>query len=122
MSENFNELLSQMLTAYKEGKSIEDIIATQISAEGLSNEEAQQVNESVDYSKALSNAYDNLQQAKEKGYSRKDWLTKRLEHRFKLLDEAEQETAVKGIEYAMEKSLEDSLPAGEDKGSNNEEM
>lgn len=110
MSENFNELLTQMLTAYQEGKSVEEIIARQISDEGLTDEQAQNVKESVDCINDLSESYDELQRAKEDGYSRKDWLAERLEDRFKSLTEEQQSMAVE----AIEKAISDSTPTSND--------
>lgn len=105
MSDSFNDILSQMLNAYRDGMSVDDIIAKQIEKESLNDEQAGSVLESVNYQDRLSKSYEDLKKAKADGDSREDWLGERLEERFSGLSAGQKDMALEAIQQTLLDSI-----------------
>ena len=106
MSNNFNELFSQMLLAYKNGMSVDEIISNQIEKEGLGKEQADSVLEAAKYQGLLSDSYEDLQKAKADGDSREDWLNDRLDFRMIEFTDEQKASAIEAIQQTLLRNLE----------------
>lgn len=75
MEQNFQNILSSLLEEYNKSKDIEAVLNRE---DGLSEEGKQLLNETTQTIDAFNDAYNELQDAKDMGMTKQEWLEEEL--------------------------------------------
>lgn len=109
MSNSFEEIFSSLLDAYEKNPNadIDALIKEQAKAEGLTDADQADLDETMATVEDLYKAEMSLAEAKENGDSRQDWLHAQMDEITKDLNDEQKDTAAKAILEAQNNVMKD---------------
>lgn len=120
MSNSFEEIFSSLLDAYEKNPNadIDALIKEQAKAEGLTDADQADLDETMATVEDLHKAEMSLAEAKENGDSREDWLHDQMDEITKDLNDEQKDTAAKAILEAQNNVMKDYAEAVEQSETN----
>lgn len=120
MSNSFEEIFSSLLDAYEKNPNadIDALIKEQAKAEGLTDADQADLDETMATVEDLHKAEMSLAEAKENGDSRQDWLHDQMDEITKDLNDDQKDTAAKAILEAQNNVMKDYAEAVEQSETN----
>lgn len=109
MSNKLSEIFSSLLDEYEKNPTgdVDALIKAQGEKEGLSDDGIEGLNQTLRMVEELHEAKLSLEEAKENGDSREDWLTAQVDDITKGLTDEQKDIAVKAITQAQAKVIDD---------------
>lgn len=120
MSNSFEEIFSSLLDAYEKNPNadIDALIKEQAKAEGLTDADQSDLDETLATVEDLHKAEMSLAEAKKDGDSREDWLHDQMDEITKDLNDEQKDTAARAILEAQNNVMKDYAEAVEQSETN----